>query len=166
MGKLAGICETGGWCLHATRFRGCQRGRAASDLASALAAMPLPDAFKQIQAYDQIGRRPGEVIGDFIVREQRPFREMTEAICRVRNAREARDSRTAWPSLSTWWTTRKGEPSHRGGWKFQVKLSSSWRFGATVFSKNARIPVFVRAPDGPGWDEKRLGVRRRGDTVA
>ena len=42
----------------------------------------MPDAYKKIQAYDQIGRRPGEVNGDYIVREQRAFREMTEALRR------------------------------------------------------------------------------------
>ena len=49
--------------------------------------MPVPDAYKKIQAYDQIGRRTGEVIGYYIVREQRAFREMTEALRRVRNSR-------------------------------------------------------------------------------
>ena len=33
-----------------------------------LASMLVPDACKKIQAYDQIGRRPGEVVGDYIVR--------------------------------------------------------------------------------------------------
>ena len=47
---------------------------------SPLASMPVPDAYKKIPAYDQIRRRPGEVIGDYIVREQRAFREMTEAL--------------------------------------------------------------------------------------
>ena len=54
---------------------------------SPLASMPVPDAYKKIQAYDQIRRRPGEVIGDYIVREQRAFREMSEALRRVRNSR-------------------------------------------------------------------------------
>ena len=49
--------------------------------------MPVPDAYKKIQAHDQIRRRPGEVIGEYIVREQRAFREMTEALRRVRNSR-------------------------------------------------------------------------------
>ena len=40
--------------------------------------MPVPDSHKKKQAYDQIRRRPGEVIGDYTVREQRTFREMTE----------------------------------------------------------------------------------------
>ena len=53
---------------------------------SLLASMPVPDAYKKIQAYDQIRRRPGKVIGDYIVREQRAFREMTEALRRVRNS--------------------------------------------------------------------------------
>ena len=54
---------------------------------SPLASMPVPDAHKKIQAYDQIRRRPGEVIGDFFVREQRAFCEMTEALRCVRNSR-------------------------------------------------------------------------------
>ena len=54
---------------------------------SPLASMPVPDAYKKIQAYDQIRRRPGEVIGDYIVREQRAFREVTEALRRVGNIR-------------------------------------------------------------------------------
>ena len=54
---------------------------------SPLASMPVPDACKKKQAKDQIRRRPGEVIGDYIVREQRAFREMTEALRRVRNSR-------------------------------------------------------------------------------
>ena len=54
---------------------------------SPLASMPVPDACKKIQAYDHIRRRPVEVIGDYIVREQRAFREMTEALRRVRNSR-------------------------------------------------------------------------------
>ena len=57
---------------------------------SPLASMPVPDAYKKIQAYDQIRRRPGEVIGDYIVREQRAFREMTEALRRVRNSRNGK----------------------------------------------------------------------------
>ena len=54
---------------------------------SLVSSVPVPDAYKKIQACDQIRRRPGEVIGDFIVREQRAFREMTEALRRVRNSR-------------------------------------------------------------------------------
>ena len=47
---------------------------------SPLASVPVPDAFQKIQAYDQIRRRSEEVIGDYIVREQSAFREMTEAL--------------------------------------------------------------------------------------
>ena len=50
--------------------------------------MPVPDAYKKIPAYDQIRRRPREVIGDYIVREQRAFREMTEALRLVRDSRD------------------------------------------------------------------------------
>ena len=52
-----------------------------------LASMPVSDAYKKIQAHGQIRRRPREVIGDFFVREQRAFRELTEALRRVRNSR-------------------------------------------------------------------------------
>ena len=55
---------------------------------SPLASMLVPDAYKKIQAYDQIRRRPGEVIGDNIAREERAFREMTEALRCVRNSRD------------------------------------------------------------------------------
>ena len=34
---------------------------------SPLASMPVPDAYKKIQAYDQSRRRPREVIGDYSV---------------------------------------------------------------------------------------------------
>ena len=51
---------------------------------SPLSSTSVPDANKKMQAYDQIRRRPGEVIGDYIVREQRAFREMTDAVRRVR----------------------------------------------------------------------------------
>ena len=47
---------------------------------SPLASMPVPDAYKKIQAYDQIRRRQGKVIGYLFVREQRAVREMTEAL--------------------------------------------------------------------------------------
>ena len=60
--------------------------------------MPVPDAYKKIQAYDQIRRRPGEVIGDCIVREQRAFREMTEALRRVRNSRTEKSGVRFWPN--------------------------------------------------------------------
>ena len=45
---------------------------------SPLASMLVSDAYKKIEAHGQIRHRPGEVIGDYIVREQRAFREMTE----------------------------------------------------------------------------------------
>ena len=55
--------------------------------------MPVPDPYKKIQAYYQIRRRPGEVIGDFFVREQRAFR------AEVRNLEY--DVTTIEPPLST-----------------------------------------------------------------
>ena len=43
---------------------------------SPLASMPVPDAYKKIQAYDQIRRRRREVIGDYIVRETLEVRNL------------------------------------------------------------------------------------------
>ena len=74
---------------------------------SPLASMPVPDAYKKIRAYDQIRRRPGEVIGDYIVREQRAFREMNEALRRVRNSR---NEKSASPVLQRLWL-RSDEPA-------------------------------------------------------
>ena len=45
-------------------------------------------AYKKIHACDQIRRRRGDVIGDHILRERRAFRQLTEALRRVRNARD------------------------------------------------------------------------------
>ena len=50
--------------------------------------MLVPDAYKKIHACDQIRRRRGDVIGDHILRERRAFRQLTEALRRVRNARD------------------------------------------------------------------------------
>ena len=43
--------------------------------------MPVPDAYKKTQAYDEIMRQPEDVIGDHIAKEQRHSRndEMTGA---------------------------------------------------------------------------------------
>ena len=54
---------------------------------SPLVSMPVPDAYKKVLAYDQTRRRPGAVIGDYVVREQRALSGMTEALRRVRNSR-------------------------------------------------------------------------------
>ena len=43
---------------------------------SPLASMLVPDAYKKIQANDQIKRRPGEVIGDYIVSETPEVRNL------------------------------------------------------------------------------------------
>ena len=40
---------------------------------SPLASMPVADAYKKIQAHDQIRRRPGEVTGDYIVKRAACF---------------------------------------------------------------------------------------------
>ena len=50
--------------------------------------MLVPDVCKKIQAHGHLWRRPGEVIGDYIVRVQVAFRKTTAALRRVRNSRD------------------------------------------------------------------------------
>ena len=89
MGKLAGPAKEVVRTYRPQDFEDARGvGRLLSILRdSPLASMPVPDAYKKIQAHDQIKGRRGEVIGDHIVREHRAFREMTEAFRRVRNSR-------------------------------------------------------------------------------
>ena len=44
-----------------------------------LGNMPIPDAYQKIRNYDQVIRRPGEVIGEFVIREDNLFRHMRSA---------------------------------------------------------------------------------------
>ena len=112
------------------------------ELSSLLASMPVPDAYKKIQAYDQIRRRPGDIIGDYIVREQRAFREMTEALRRVRNSGVSRklehDVAVIKSPLEIHLSIRDGRRCghfHRGNKNRPVRQSSGWKFGDTAFSK-------------------------------
>ena len=47
---------------------------------SLVAAMLVPGAYKKCQAYDQVRRPPGELIGDYAAREQRAFRERLSVV--------------------------------------------------------------------------------------
>ena len=71
----------------------------------AIAAMPVPEGYKKIQAHGQIKRRPGEVTGEYIVPEHRAFHDTTEALRRVRNSRDEKN-----------WSTSPSTPSHV--WKY------------------------------------------------
>ena len=69
--------------VRACKPQDCKDARGAERLLrilreSPLAPMPVPDANKKIQAYDQIMRRPIGLLGDYIVREKRAFRERQE----------------------------------------------------------------------------------------
>ena len=99
VGQSARTCERSGSNVQTSRVERLLRILRGSPLAS----MPVPDAYKKIQAYDQIRRGPREVIGDYIVREQRAFREMTEALRRVRNSRNEKI-----------WSTTLRSSSHLG----------------------------------------------------
>ena len=114
--------------------------------------MPVPDAYKKIQAYDQIRRRPGEVIGDCIVREHCAFREMTEALRRVRNSRPEKQEHDAAVTQSpleiplstrmlnrTCSKTRTLSQRHLGDKNKLVRLSWSWKFGRYRLLQNARL---------------------------
>ena len=55
-----------------------------------LGRTPIPDAYAKIRTYDEIQRRQGEVIGEYIVREDTAFKDMMAAIRRVRQDRQQR----------------------------------------------------------------------------
>ena len=136
---------------------------------SPLASMPVPDAHTKIQAYDQINRRPREVIGDYIVREQRAFREMTEALRRVRNSRnEKSGARRCDHQVTAGNSSVYSEAEYEIVEDEDTFTEAPWRQEQTgqTFSEleirgsrllqNARS-VSRRATDGPGWNQKRHG---------
>ena len=102
-------------------------------LESPLASMPVLDAYKKIQAYDQIRRRPGEVIGYYIVREQRAFRELTEALRRVRNSRAEKTG-----------ARRRGHPASSG---------NSSIFSDAEYEMVEDEDIFTKAP----WQQEQTG---------
>ena len=59
-----------------------------------LGKMPIPDAYQKIRNYDQVIRRPGEVIGEFVIREDNLFRDMRSALQRLRADRLRREEGT------------------------------------------------------------------------
>ena len=107
---------------------------------------------------------PGEVIGYYIVREQRAFREMTEALRRVRNYRNEKfleyDVTIIEPPLETplstlrlntiWSKTKTRSQRHRGDKNKLVRLSLSWKFGDIDFSK---MHVSLEKSDRWSWLE-------------
>ena len=66
-----------GWFVRACKPQDFEDARGVGRLLrilreSLLAVMPVPSACKQIPAHNQITRRPGKVIGDYIVRDSVP----------------------------------------------------------------------------------------------
>ena len=57
-----------------------------------LGRLPIPDAYSKIRIYDELVRHKGEVIGEFIVREDTAFKNMRAALRRVRQDRLARET--------------------------------------------------------------------------
>ena len=148
---------------------------------SPLASMPVPDAYKKIQAYDQIRRRPGEVVGDHIVREQRAFREMADNLRRVRNSRnEKSGARRPDHQVTSGNSSVYSEAEYEMVEDEDTFTEAPWRqeqTGQTFFEldvrgyrllQNARLSLSLsrRATDGLGWNEKRHGVHSYRDTVA
>ena len=136
---------------------------------------PVLDAHKKIQAYDQIRRRPGEVIGDF--RERAAcFPREDEALRRVRNSRNQKfgvrrhDHRASSGNSSVC-----SEAEYEMVEDEDTLREAPWRqeqTGQTFFEleirryrllKNARLSR--RATDGLGWNEKRQRVHSNRDTV-
>ena len=69
--------------VRACKPQECEDARGAEGLLqilreSPLDPMPVPDVNKKIQAYDQMMRRPVGLLGEYIVREKRAFRERQE----------------------------------------------------------------------------------------
>ena len=130
---------------------------------SPLASMPVPDAYKKKQAYDQIRRRPS--IGDYIVREQRAFREMTEALRRVRNSRDEKSGARRHDHRAT-----SGNSSVCSEAEYEmVEDEALWQqeqIGSGIPSSPKCTSLSRRATDGLGWNKKRHGVHSNRDTVA
>ena len=117
--------------VRACRRQDCEDARGAERLfrilrESPLAAMPVPDANKKIQAYDQIRRRPTEVLGDYIVREKRAFRERGE-----KDGTHRRQHHTS-PGNSRGGRRGRKHQSIVATAKFRSR-SSNWRFGVTIY---------------------------------
>ena len=144
---------------------------------SPLASMPVPDAYKKIQAHDQTRRRPREVIGDHIAREQRAFREMTEALRRVRNSRNEKSGVRRHDHRATSGNSSVcSEAEHEMVEDEHTFLEAPWRqeqTGQTFFELEIReyrllqkARLSRRVTDRLGWNEKRHGVHSNRDTVA
>ena len=142
---------------------------------SPLSSMPVPDAIKKIHAYDQIRRRPSEVIGDFIVREQRAVREMTEALRRVRNSRaEKTGARRRGHPVPTGNSSVHSDAAHEMVEDEDLFTEAPWQDRSDfLLVGDSRMPPTAkctsltrRATDGCCWNKKRHGVHSWCDTAA
>ena len=73
------------------------------------------DAFQLIKKYDDISRSNGESISSFIIREQTAYREMADAVQRMRDERQKRELEHEEPISS--------QPQR---WHWQTGSSGSW----------------------------------------
>ena len=102
-------------------------------------------------------------IGDYIAREQRAFREMTEALRRVWNSemriveydvtiiKSPLETPLSTLKLSTRWSKTKTRLyRHRGDKNKLVRLSLSWKFGNIDFSK---MHISLEKSDRWSWLE-------------
>ena len=128
-------------------------------------------AYKKIHACDQIRRRRGDVIGDHILRERRAFRQLTEALRRVRNARDEKTGarRRTHQTISGNFLVYSDAEYEMVEYE-DTFTEAPWRqkqTGQTFFEKgNMGIPpstecssLWTRATDGTGWNQQRHGVR-------
>ena len=117
---------------------------------SPLASMPVPDAHMKFQAYDQIRRRPREVIGDNIVREQVYFPRSDRGSPSCPKHQETRKLEHDKPPLEIPRATRTLNTKqsktrilftekHRGDKNKLARLSSNWKFGRYRLLQNARL---------------------------
>ena len=139
--------------------------------------MPVPGAYKKIQTYDQIRRRPGEVIGDYVVREQRAFREMTEALRRVRNSRNEKsgvrrhDHRATTGNFSVCSETEyeiveDEDTFTEAPWRQEQTGQTFFELIKSGISTSPKCTSHSRrATDGLGWNTKRHGAHSNRDTV-
>ena len=78
-----------------------------------LIRMPIPDAYAKIETYDELQRRHGEAMGEYIIREPNAYKEMVAALKKVRGDRRERRRRRSPPKIPI--VEVRGGRVHRGG---------------------------------------------------
>ena len=126
--------------------------------------MPLPDAYKKIQAYDQIRRRPGEVIRDYFRRVRNSRAEKTGGRCRghqvtSRNSSVYSDAEDEMVENEDTFTEAPRQQEETGQTFFELEIRGY------CLLQNARLHT-GRATDGACWNKKRHGVHSYRNTAA